>query len=326
MRLTLEDGEVGQLIVPVRVHAQVPPGEYAFTVRVESEAKPEALACACPSSENQIQGLRIRYPQGLGISQILSWGFEATTKQDPAMSNLKVVVARGAEEARSLLSSSPPGRLSIGAWLPRPARGSNERRPHILSELTADGSLLSMFERAHVVCRERHSVARGRGAVCGQDADLYGHALFERCGLARLLVGAHLGLCAGEGLPTVDMLWWSRSGLSARPRDWPLPSALPWLRRRWGASSGTLPSSVRCAILSSRAEHGDAAAGRVSLFALDPGRTGRGARMVMEGENVEQSLGLLRDGQGQKGRLVCRARNGEIWTNLLNLLVAKQEC
>jgi hypothetical protein len=148
VRMTLQDGEVGQLILPVRVDAQVPAGEYVFRVGVESEAGPGAARARPSSHENQLQGLRIRYPQGLGITQIASWGFEAAQRQEQDVS-LEVGAGTDQPEGKDM----DPHFTSV--WMPQhwevvaaARREVNERRLHILPELTADRVLVSMFEES----------------------------------------------------------------------------------------------------------------------------------------------------------------------------------
>jgi hypothetical protein len=148
VRLTLQDGEVGQLILPVRIDSGVPPGKYVFGVRVESEARPGAARARPSSHKNQLEGLRIRYPQGLGITQIASWGYEAAKRQEQDVS---LEVSEGTDQPSH--ADIAPQFTSV--WMPQhwdvvaaAWREVNERRLHILPELTADRILVSMFRES----------------------------------------------------------------------------------------------------------------------------------------------------------------------------------
>ena len=142
IRLTLEEGEAGQLVIPVHVQPQVPPGEYAFTIRVLSWAAREAIRRRPERRESQIGDLKIRHPQGLGISQIVSWGYKTKKKREQVVS----LIVSGARE--------PPESVDIkphfsSLWTPQDwesvaaARSElNNRRVHVLSELTAEAVYL----------------------------------------------------------------------------------------------------------------------------------------------------------------------------------------
>jgi hypothetical protein len=139
LRLTLRDGEVGQVIVPVGVAPEVPPGSYAFGVHVESATHESAQRARPERRESEAQGLAIRYPQGLGISQLLCWGYEAQQKADQSVELMIDGEAReGATQEGEGLS---PNYLSV--WTPehwdlvaQARRELNDRRLHILPELS----------------------------------------------------------------------------------------------------------------------------------------------------------------------------------------------
>jgi hypothetical protein len=208
IRLTLQDGEVGQLAVPIRIHPQVPVGDYAFTARVESEAKRGAARTRPSSSRNQIEGLNIRYPQGLGITQIASWGYDTTRKRTQDVW-LKVTEA---EEEAEALDSSP---RFTSVWLPQhwdivaaARREVVERRPFLLSELTMDRVFGSMFQetpmwfsqsavRMHV--GETLLVAKMLTATVN-------HLLSDPIGQDCLLIPV-LAYALANDQPTGDVLW-----------------------------------------------------------------------------------------------------------------------
>jgi hypothetical protein len=148
IRLTLKNGEVGQLSVPVRIHAQVPQAKYAFTVHVESETQAGAVRVRPTSTQNQIKGLRIRYPQGLGITQIASWGFDTTRRN---AQDVELEVAGSAGEPTE--ASFAPHFNSV--WMPEhwdlvstARREVNDRRVYLMSELATDRVFASMFQES----------------------------------------------------------------------------------------------------------------------------------------------------------------------------------
>jgi hypothetical protein len=205
VRLTLDDGEVGQVLVPVWVAPDTPAGSYAFAVHVESATHESAQRTRPERSENQTQGLKIRYPQGLGISQLLSWGYEA---QQAAEQSVLLEIIEGVSQEREDLA---PGYLSV--WMPRDwdlvgaaRRELNDRRLHVVPELTASRLFVDFLRESKTIFAE-----------CGIQLEL-GEALFmakmltytvtymlgepawQDCLLAPILAYAQ-----AEELPTVDL-------------------------------------------------------------------------------------------------------------------------
>jgi hypothetical protein len=136
LRLTLAEGEVGQVIVPVGVAAEVPPESYRFVVSVESATYEGAQRARPERSETQVEGLKIRYPQGLGISQLLSWGYRA---QHQAEQPLSLEVIKGEGQASDDLAPRYESVWTPEHWglIVRAQREVNDRRLHVISELTA---------------------------------------------------------------------------------------------------------------------------------------------------------------------------------------------
>jgi hypothetical protein len=153
VRLTLGEGEVGQVIVPVEVAAETPPGSYAFVVHVESVTHESAQRARPARSENQAQGLKICYPQGLGISQFLSWGYEAQRRAEQNVP-LEVVAGEGQE-------SGDLAPRYVSAWTPEhwdlvsaARRELNERRLHAMSELTTRRLFADLLRESQAVFAE----------------------------------------------------------------------------------------------------------------------------------------------------------------------------
>ena len=208
IRLTLEGGEVGQLTVPVRVHVQVPPDKYAFTVHVESETQPGAARARPTSTQNQIEGLRIRYPQGLGITQIASWGFDAARRNVQDV-QLEVVESAGEPPEASLA----PQFNSV--WTPQhwdfvstARRELDERRLYILSELTTDRVFASMFQESPMWFAESGVQMHVGEAllVAKMLTSTVTHLLSTAVGQDCLLIPIFAYALANEQ-PTGDVLW-----------------------------------------------------------------------------------------------------------------------
>lgn len=150
LRLTLQEGEVGQVIVPVGVALETPPGSYAFEVHLESATHESAQRARPDQSDNQAHGLKIRHPQGLGISQLLSWGYATEQKADARVA--LEVVAGETQEGDDL---SPQ---YVSAWTPehwtlvtRARRELNDRRLHILPELTVPRLFVDLMRESKAV-------------------------------------------------------------------------------------------------------------------------------------------------------------------------------
>jgi hypothetical protein len=77
IQLTLADGEVAQLVIPVYVQPHVPGGEYEFTMHVRSESEQQGARVRSERGEDRLGDLKIHHPQGLGITQIAPCGFVA---------------------------------------------------------------------------------------------------------------------------------------------------------------------------------------------------------------------------------------------------------
>jgi len=148
VQFELAQGEVAELVIPVGVQPHVPPGEYEFVFQVQSEAAQEGLRARPEHGENRVGDLKIRYPQGMHITQIAPWGFEVqkTPKQTLA------------------LTVGPAGKPPEGAdlkpaftliWTPadwdlisEARQEVNERRIHIAPEVTAEALYLPFMQES----------------------------------------------------------------------------------------------------------------------------------------------------------------------------------
>lgn len=152
MRLTLEKGEVAQLTIPVHVQPQVPPGEYTFSLRVRCGGKRSGGRCRQERGENRLGDIRIRYLQGLGITQFASCGFESRKADQQTV--LLAVEEAGAEPAQDV--DLKPQFQSV--WTPKdweaiPAarREVNDRRVYLMSDLTAEALYLPFMKESQSV-------------------------------------------------------------------------------------------------------------------------------------------------------------------------------
>ena len=208
VRLTLGDGEVGQLVIPVHVQPQVPPGEYTFTVRVESVTEYQASRTRPDHSESRVGDLKIRYLQGLGITQIAPWGYR-TERRDTQHVVLEVTEPGEPVEAVELA----PRFTSLWTpatweWVTSARREVGERRLRAVAELTTNALYVAF-------------VRESRAAFAQSDVRLrMGEALFvarilaytvtymmsdvtwQDCLLVPILAYARV-----NEQPTGDMLW-----------------------------------------------------------------------------------------------------------------------
>jgi len=148
IQLTLSNGEAAELVIPVHVHPQVPAGEYSFTIRVVAQPQQEGLRVRPDHGENRVGEIKIQNPQGLGISQISSWGYEA---QPSDVQKLQLVV-------------EPPGRTPeeidlkprfSSLWVPEDwdvivsaRHEANDRRIYVASALPPKAVFLPFMEES----------------------------------------------------------------------------------------------------------------------------------------------------------------------------------
>jgi len=115
-------------------------GRYAFGVHVESATHESAQRARSERKEDETQGLKIRYPQGLGISQFMSWDYAAQNTADQSVA-LVVTEGEAAESGDQEGEDLLPSFVSI--WMPEhwelvatARRELNDRRIYIVPELT----------------------------------------------------------------------------------------------------------------------------------------------------------------------------------------------
>jgi hypothetical protein len=148
IQLSLANGEVAELIIPIHVQPHVPPAEYSFGIRVVAEPQQEGLRVRPDHIESRVGDIKIEKPQGLGISQIACWGYEA---QASDRQELQIAVA-------------PPGRTPEeidlkprfnSVWVPEDwdmiasaRREANERRIYVNSALPPKEVFLPFMEES----------------------------------------------------------------------------------------------------------------------------------------------------------------------------------
>ena len=151
IRLTLENGEVAQLTIPVHVQPKVPPGEYMFTLHVRAGGKKPGARCRPERGENRLGDIRIRYLQGLGITQFASCGFESR-KADRQMVLLAVEAAgepaQGVELKPQFQSVWTPKDWEA---IPAARREVNDRRVYLMSDLTAEALYLPFMKETQAI-------------------------------------------------------------------------------------------------------------------------------------------------------------------------------
>lgn len=151
IHLTLAPGEVARLTLPMFIDAQVSPGEYPFALKVQSQATEEGLRARPEHGENRVGDFKIRRPQGLGIAQISSWGYQA---QRSATQKLQLVVAAPGEiDPNPALKPQFESLWTSKDWelIPAARRETNDRRIHVLPELTPESLFVPFMRESQVL-------------------------------------------------------------------------------------------------------------------------------------------------------------------------------
>jgi len=160
IQLTLADGEVAQLVIPIYVQPHVPWGEYVFTMHVRSEPKQEGTRIRSQRGENRMGDLKIHHPQGLGITQISPWGFATQKAQRQRLSLTVSEVGVVSEAGAADVVGEQPKDVDLkpqfqSLWarqdleLIAPARHEvNERRTYVVPELTIEALYLSFMKES----------------------------------------------------------------------------------------------------------------------------------------------------------------------------------
>jgi hypothetical protein len=148
IHLTLAAGEVGELVLPIQVHAHVPPDEYEFALEVQSEPEEEGRRVRPDKTERRVGDIMIRYPQGMRIAQLAAWGYEAKSRRRQVLSFSVSESNESASEA-----ALKPSFRSL--WIPEDwdvfaeARAEvNDRRAHVVPTLQAESLYLRFMEQA----------------------------------------------------------------------------------------------------------------------------------------------------------------------------------
>jgi hypothetical protein len=185
VQLMLENGEVGQLSVPVYVCPHVPEGEYVFGIQVRSRSAAQVVRCRAERSDDRMGDIKLRHPQGLGIAPIASWGYETEKKQQQ---DITLVVGPAQAPAEDV--DIKPQFHQV--WTPQswelipPARQEvNARRAYLISDLVAEAVFVAFM-------RETQSVFSGVGVE----------------------------LHVGEAISIAKMLTWTVSYLMAGNESW----------------------------------------------------------------------------------------------------------
>lgn len=148
VQFELAQGEVAELVIPIRIQPHVPPDEYEFAFQIQSEAAQEGLRARQEHGENRVGDLKIRYPQGMHITQITSWGYEVQ-KQSKQTVVLTVAPAGTPSEGVDL---KPAFHL---IWTPsdwdlisEARQEVNERRIHIAPEVTVEALFVPFMQES----------------------------------------------------------------------------------------------------------------------------------------------------------------------------------
>lgn len=147
--LTLESAEVIQLTIPVYVQKHVPPGAYPLTVAVRSAPTEHGGRVRGQKGVDRLGNIKIRHPQGLGIVQITSCGFqvrEAGSQSVPINVTQAVETPEPMPELKPVLASL----WTVQDWdlIPPAQRELNDRRVYIMPELTAPNLYLPLMQQS----------------------------------------------------------------------------------------------------------------------------------------------------------------------------------
>jgi hypothetical protein len=148
--LTLSNGEVAELIIPIHIQPHVPADTYQFAIHVRAQAVQEGMRIRSSSGENRVGDLLIRRPQGLRIAQLASWGFEA--RQSPSQP-LPIAVAEAGELPEEIDLKPQFNTLWTPAdWeiFPRARQEANDRRIYAVPELTVENLYLPFIQESQV--------------------------------------------------------------------------------------------------------------------------------------------------------------------------------
>jgi hypothetical protein len=208
VRLTLGDSEVGQLMIPVHIQPRVPPGEYAFTVQVESVTEQPANRTRPDHSDSRVGDLKIRHPQGLGITQIVSWGY---TAERAGEQRVLLEVSESADRGDDI--ELAPRFTTL--WTPEnweliaSARHEvGERRLQVVSELTTHALYVAFLRESQVTFAQSDVRLHVGEAIFVAKILAYTvvHLMSNVSWLDCLLVPI-LAYARASGQPTGDMLW-----------------------------------------------------------------------------------------------------------------------
>jgi hypothetical protein len=153
IQLTLDNGEVVKLVIPVHVQPHTPPGEYEFEIHIRSGSEQGGTRIRIQRAESRMRDLKIRHPQGLGITQIVPWGYEAQQASKQSLS-LTVSGAQTGEQPQDI--DLKPQFDSLWTLqnldlIPLARREVNERRIYISSDLATEQIYLPIMRASQVV-------------------------------------------------------------------------------------------------------------------------------------------------------------------------------
>lgn len=150
--LTLESGEVIKLTVPVYVQKHVPAGAYPFAVAIRSAPGEQGERIRARQGTDRMGAIKIRHLEGLGITQITPRGFQV---REAASQSVPLQVVPGGEAPQPMpeLKPSLDSLWTLADWEPIPPaqRELNERRIHIMPELTASNLYLPFMEQTTIL-------------------------------------------------------------------------------------------------------------------------------------------------------------------------------
>jgi hypothetical protein len=326
VRLTLGDSEVGQLMIPVRIQPQVPPGEYAFAVQVESVTEQRASRTRPDHSDSRVGDLKIRHLQGLGITQFASWGYRT---ERAGVQRVLLKVNESADRVDDIELAPHFSTL----WTPESwelitsaRREVGERRLHAVSALTADALYVAFMRESQVTFA--HSDVRlhvGEAIFVAKilaytAAYLMGDVLWQDC----LLVPIWAYARASEQ-PTGDMLWLVTQLGYVHVLELAIALSFSLIeqvleREVWDVAEQIASRDFVAQCLST----GTPLPGEFLYLPLVLGGLIVADELILDGEDVQQSLSLLASAKAERADWFADQELRE-FNEVFDLLMARQE-
>jgi hypothetical protein len=193
IRVNIVAGEVGLLHVPLTCEIDTPLRTYDIKVSLKTTPSGPSGTVRAPRSHGRLGKSLIRDPIGLGIAPVIGVGYVAKPETRQTF-QLEVV---GESETGEVDLSPSFDTL----WTPEQfqdqhtaQREVSDRRPHILSKLSADALYAAIWQESLPLFEDAglSVVTSGGSHLSDQNSHLYGRDVSQQRGLVRRSSGAHV--------------------------------------------------------------------------------------------------------------------------------------